>query len=56
MKSIVVIPARMTSTRLPGKPLIDILGKSLVVMIIRYLSLSNKIISHSPHEKNVIRI
>jgi 3-deoxy-manno-octulosonate cytidylyltransferase (CMP-KDO synthetase) len=30
MKSIVVIPARLASTRLPGKPLIDILGKSLV--------------------------
>jgi len=30
MKSIVVIPARMTSSRLPGKPLVDILGKSLI--------------------------
>ena len=30
LKSIVVIPARMKSTRLPGKPLVDILGKSLV--------------------------
>jgi len=30
MNSIVVIPARMTSSRLPGKPLVDILGKSLI--------------------------
>jgi len=30
MKCIVVIPARMTSSRLPGKPLINILGKSLI--------------------------
>ena len=30
INSIVVIPARMKSTRLPGKPLVDILGKSLV--------------------------
>lgn len=30
MKSIVVIPARMASTRLPGKPLLDILGKTLL--------------------------
>lgn len=30
MNSIVVIPARMKSTRLPGKPLVDILGKSLI--------------------------
>jgi 3-deoxy-manno-octulosonate cytidylyltransferase (CMP-KDO synthetase) len=30
MKYIVVIPARMASSRLPGKPLINILGKSLI--------------------------
>lgn len=30
MKQIIVIPARMKGTRLPGKPLIDILGKPLI--------------------------
>lgn len=30
MKFIIVIPARMASTRLPGKPLIDLAGKSMV--------------------------
>jgi 3-deoxy-manno-octulosonate cytidylyltransferase (CMP-KDO synthetase) len=30
VNSIVVIPARMASSRLPGKPLIDIAGKSLI--------------------------
>lgn len=30
MRYIVVIPARMASSRLPGKPLIDIAGKSLI--------------------------
>jgi 3-deoxy-manno-octulosonate cytidylyltransferase (CMP-KDO synthetase) len=30
MKKIIVIPARYASTRLPGKPLIDIEGKSLL--------------------------
>lgn len=30
MKKIIVIPARYASTRLPGKPLIDILGKPLI--------------------------
>lgn len=30
MRFIVVIPARMASSRLPGKPLIDIAGKSLI--------------------------
>ncbi|MCH8567424.1 MAG: 3-deoxy-manno-octulosonate cytidylyltransferase [Balneolales bacterium] len=30
MYSIIIIPARMKSSRLPGKPLVDILGKSLL--------------------------
>ena len=30
MNSLVVIPARMSSSRLPGKPLIDLKGKSLI--------------------------
>ena len=30
MKQIIVIPARMKGTRLPGKPLIKILGKTLI--------------------------
>lgn len=30
MKFIVVIPARLASSRLPGKPLVDIAGKSLI--------------------------
>jgi 3-deoxy-manno-octulosonate cytidylyltransferase (CMP-KDO synthetase) len=30
MKSIIVIPARFGSTRLPGKPLLDIAGKPLI--------------------------
>ena len=30
MKTLGIIPARFNSTRLPGKPLIDILGKSMI--------------------------
>jgi 3-deoxy-D-manno-octulosonate 8-phosphate phosphatase (KDO 8-P phosphatase) len=30
MKSVIVIPARYGSTRLPGKPLVDILGKPMI--------------------------
>ena len=30
MKIIVVIPARYTSSRFPGKPLIDLLGKTMI--------------------------
>ena len=30
MKQIIVIPARMTGTRFPGKPLIEIDGKPMI--------------------------
>ena len=30
MKQVIVIPARMKGTRLPGKPLIKILGKAVI--------------------------
>jgi 3-deoxy-manno-octulosonate cytidylyltransferase (CMP-KDO synthetase) len=35
MKSIVLIPARMASTRLPGKPLADIAGVPMIVRVWR---------------------
>jgi 3-deoxy-manno-octulosonate cytidylyltransferase (CMP-KDO synthetase) len=35
MKPIVLIPARMASTRLPGKPLADIAGQSMIVRVWR---------------------
>ena len=34
-KSIVLIPARMASTRLPGKPLADIHGEPMIVHVLR---------------------
>ena len=33
MKPIILIPARMASTRLPGKPLADIAGKPMIVQV-----------------------
>ena len=33
MKAIVLIPARMASTRLPGKPLADIAGKPMIIQV-----------------------
>ena len=33
MKAIGVIPARYASTRLPGKPLVDIEGKPMIVRV-----------------------
>jgi 3-deoxy-manno-octulosonate cytidylyltransferase (CMP-KDO synthetase) len=35
MNAIVVIPARMASTRLPGKPLADIAGEAMIVRVWR---------------------
>lgn len=34
MKAVIVIPARYDSTRLPGKPLVDICGKPLIVRVL----------------------
>jgi 3-deoxy-manno-octulosonate cytidylyltransferase (CMP-KDO synthetase) len=34
MKPLIVIPARMAATRLPGKPLADIAGKSMIVRMV----------------------
>ena len=40
MKTHIVIPARMASTRLPGKPLIDIAGVPMIVRVARQASLA----------------
>jgi len=32
---LIVIPARMASTRLPGKPLLDIAGEPMIVHVLR---------------------
>ncbi len=40
MSFIAIIPSRMTSTRLPGKPLKDIAGKPMVVRVAEQASLS----------------
>ena len=34
-KILVLIPARMASTRLPGKPLLDIAGLPMIVQVLR---------------------
>ena len=33
MRPLILIPARMASTRLPGKPLADIAGKPMIVHV-----------------------
>ena len=34
-RTLIVVPARMHSTRLPGKPLIDIAGEPMIVHVWR---------------------
>lgn len=43
MKTVAIIRARMTSSRLPGKPLIDIAGKPMIWHIIKRLSQAKKL-------------
>ena len=41
MNPLVVIPARMASTRLPGKPLADIAGQPMIVRVWRQAVLAD---------------
>lgn len=41
MKTLIIIPARMASTRLPGKPLADIHGDPMVVHVMRRAEAAN---------------
>ena len=43
MKSICVIPARYSSTRLPGKPLKDICGKPMICRVWERASLAKSV-------------
>jgi 3-deoxy-manno-octulosonate cytidylyltransferase (CMP-KDO synthetase) len=41
MKPIIIIPARLAATRLPNKPLADILGKPMIARVIERAKLAN---------------
>lgn len=41
MKSLIIIPARMASTRLPGKPLADIGGQPMIVRVMQRAQAAN---------------
>ena len=43
MNTLAVIPARFASTRFPGKPLIDIDGKSMIQRVYEQVSLAEKV-------------
>lgn len=40
MRAVVVIPARYESTRFPGKPLADVLGKPMILRVVEQASLA----------------
>ena len=41
MSALIIIPARMASTRLPGKPLVDIAGQPMIVHVLRAAEAAN---------------
>lgn len=55
MKYLIVIPARLSSTRLPEKPLIDILGKSMILRTyekcLEAVSDPDKVVLATDHER-----
>ena len=38
MRCVIVVPARMASTRFPGKPLVDLCGKPMVQWVVEQLA------------------
>ncbi len=53
MRTVCIIPARYGSTRLPGKPLLDLAGKSLIARVYERALLANepeKVIVATEHE------
>ncbi|VEB61457.1 3-deoxy-manno-octulosonate cytidylyltransferase [Salmonella enterica subsp. enterica] len=52
MSFVVIIPARFSSTRLPGKPLVDINGKPMIVHVLERAreSGAERIIVATDHE------
>ncbi len=56
MKTIIVIPARYGSTRLPGKPLADILGKPMIQHVYEralHVSLADQVLVATDNQKIV---
>lgn len=54
MKTLIVIPARFASTRFPGKPLVEILGKSMIQRVVeqaRKVPSADKIIVATDDER-----
>jgi 3-deoxy-manno-octulosonate cytidylyltransferase (CMP-KDO synthetase) len=54
MRCVIVVPARMGSTRFPGKPLVDLLGKPMVQWVVeRALAsgVSSRVIVATPDEE-----
>ena len=41
MKTLIIIPSRMSATRLPGKPLLKIGGKSIISLVFKRAESAN---------------
>ncbi len=51
MRSLVVIPARMASTRFPGKPLVDLCGKPMIQWVVeRVREVTDHVVVATPDE------
>lgn len=54
MRAVVVVPARMASTRFPGKPLVDLGGKPMIQWVVeaaRRAEISERVIVATPDEE-----
>lgn len=53
MSTLLLIPARMASTRLPGKPMVDICGAPMIVQVVRRAAEANvgRVVAAVDHEE-----
>lgn len=54
MPCVIVIPARMASTRFPGKPLVDLMGKPMLQWVVeraRAAQITDKVVVATPDEE-----
>ncbi len=58
MSFVVIIPARYASTRLPGKPLVDINGKPMIVHVLERAreSGADRVIVATDHRMSLVRL
>ena len=55
MKTLIIIPSRLSATRLPGKPLLKINGKSIISHVVKKAEEANKAAAAIDDQKHILK-